>query len=293
MSSPPDLLPSPYPLVFSCGLQHLAAGSRGYRPAGTREWLMIATLDGQGVIQADRRWVTLQRGDVFLITPGTAQTYGHVRDAGQLPAADDAPVAPWTNIWVHFLPRSHWLPWLKWPAIGKGIMQLQCGPQFDEIETGLRHMIETAQRPRRLAAEAAMNGLERVLLSADELNPEQGGRMVRDARVRRAMELVAEALAEPWAVESLAGRVGLSRSRFAALFSSQVGQSPQSYIESTRLARAAQLLQSSSWQVQQIAEQVGFADPLYFSTRFRRQYGLAPAQYRARMTSDEAPAIGR
>lgn len=293
MSSAPDLLPPPYALVFSCGLQHLAAGSRGYRPAGTREWLMITTLGGQGVVQADGQWVTLQRGDIMLITPGTAQTYGHIQDAGSLHAAAEAPAEPWTNVWVHFLPRSHWLPWLKWPAIGKGIMRLQCGTQLAEVEAGLRHMIDSGQRPRRLAAEVAMNGLERVLLCADELNPEQGGRVVRDARIRRAMELVAERLTEPWAVETLASRVGLSRSRFAALFNSQVGQSPQAYIESTRLARAAQLLQSSAWQVRQIAEQVGFSDALYFSTRFRRQYGLAPAQYRARMTSDEAPAIGR
>lgn len=288
MTAPPELLPTPYARVFSCGLQHLGSGTRGFRPTGTREWLLIATLGGEGAIQVDDgHWETLVRGDLLLIAPHVKQTYGHGDADGSDP---DTPA--WTNIWTHFLPRSHWIAWLKWPELGRGIMRLRCGDAFDDIEAGMHDMIVTAQRPRRLAVEAAMNRLERVLISADALNPVLNDKVVHDPRIRRAMDLVAEALQQPWSVEDLAARVGLSRSRFATLFAAQVGQPPQVFIESTRLARAAQLLQATTRQIQLIAEDVGFADPLYFSTRFRRQYGLSPAGYRARHASAEPPGIG-
>jgi AraC family transcriptional regulator of arabinose operon len=49
-----------------------------------------------------------------------------------------------------------------------------------------------------------------------------------------------------------------------------------------RLTRAAQLLTMSAWPVAQIAEEVGIANPYYFSTRFRARFGMPPTAWRAR-----------
>jgi transcriptional regulator GlxA family with amidase domain len=96
------------------------------------------------------------------------------------------------------------------------------------------------------------------------------------------LEIVGERLSEPLSIESLGREVGLSRSRFSVLFTAQVNLSPQTYIELARLGRAAQMLHSSSWSVSQIAEEVGFPDAFYFSTRFRRHFGVPPSIYRSR-----------
>jgi len=48
-----------------------------------------------------------------------------------------------------------------------------------------------------------------------------------------------------------------------------------------RLTRAAQLLTISAWPVAQIAEEVGIANPSYFSTRFRTRFGMPPTAWRA------------
>ena len=114
------------------------------------------------------------------------------------------------------------------------------------------------------------------------------------------MEIVGARLAEPMDIAGFGEAIGLSRSRFTLLFTEQTGLSPQAYIEFTRLARAAQMLQSSSWSVAQVAEDVGFANAYSLSTRFRRRYGCRRAPIAKRSAGDdhrhaaplEFPAVG-
>lgn len=141
-------------------------------------------------------------------------------------------------------------------------------------------MVEVSNAPLRLRFDAAMNSLERVLILGDDLNPLHRAAQL-DSRIKKALEIVQERLAAPLTIESLGKAVGLSRSRFSVLFTEQVSLSPQAYIEFVRLARAAQMLHSSSWSVAQIAEEVGFRMRITFSTRFRRRYGVPPSTYRS------------
>lgn len=257
------------PLV--CGLQSQAVeGTRGFRPAGSREWLLIAAMAGLGRVRAGGRDHTLRPGDLLLFAPDTPQDYGHLHER-----------AGWVNVWAHVRPRPHWLPWLGWPQVARGIHLLSAGDRWTAIEPELRRMVEVAGQPTRLHHDLALNSLERVLILCDEANPlhREAG---LDPRVRRAMEIVGADLASPLDVSGLSRAVGLSRSRFTVVFTAATGLSPQAYIEHARLARAAQMLALSSWPVARIAEQVGIPNAYYFSTRFRRRYGMPPSAYRTR-----------
>jgi AraC family transcriptional regulator of arabinose operon len=272
-----EVTPAPQSSPIICGLQKQGEGtSRGFRPAGTKDWLMITTLAGAGYVRAGESETLLQVGDVLLIAPDTAQEYGHLHDD-----------SGWVNIWVHFRPRPQWLTWLSWPPLSRGVMMLATDERLREIEPELRRMIDVAGGPLRLRLEAAMNALERVLIFCDDINPAHRSSLL-DSRIKKAMEIVGERLAEPLRVEELGKSVGLSRSRFSVLFAEQVNLSPQSYIEVARLTRAAHLLLSSSWPVAQIADEVGFPNAYYFSTRFRRHFGVPPTAYRIRMEDHAA-----
>ncbi len=142
-------------------------------------------------------------------------------------------------------------------------------------------MVEVASQPIRLHPNRALHSLEHVLLLCDEINPLHRDATL-DPRVRRALEIIGADLASLLDVESLSRAACLSRSRFSVLFAAQTGLSPQAYVEYARLARAAQMLAESSWPIGRIAEQVGIPNAYYFSTRFRKRYGLPPSAYRAR-----------
>lgn len=74
---------------------------------------------------------------------------------------------------------------------------------------------------------------------------------------------------------------GVSDTYFRKLFTLQFGVSPKQYVLQLRLRRARDILAQGEYStVSQVAKQVGFEDPLYFSKLFRAAYGCAPTAVR-------------
>lgn len=95
-----------------------------------------------------------------------------------------------------------------------------------------------------------------------------------------------ERLHEPLSVESLARRAGLSPFHFARQFRKIVGQPPHEYIIGKRMARACELLATTTLPVSEIARRIGFGTQAHFSATFRERVGLTPTAYRARHGSN-------
>ena len=147
------------------------------------------------------------------------------------------------------------------------------------------YQLHVANGASRLRSDAAMNALERVLILADHFNP-KFGRPDMDPRILRALNLVGEWISRPVSVGDLSRASGLSRSQFTALFTRQMRIGPQAYVEKLKLERASQMLRSPRWTIGQVAAAHGFANVFYFSTRFRKQFGLSPSSYRRRHSQD-------
>ncbi len=117
-----------------------------------------------------------------------------------------------------------------------------------------------------------------------QLPPEQTGWLagVRDLEVGKALALLHRKPARPWTIATLANEVGISRSVLAERFQRYLSESPISYLTRWRLQLGAQLLQSTSNSVAQIADEVGYALEPSFNRAFKRQFGLPPARFRSR-----------
>lgn len=81
-------------------------------------------------------------------------------------------------------------------------------------------------------------------------------------------------------VADVARGIGYSVSYLGYIFKKNCGISANRYISDLQLAKATELLRSTSFSVSDIAERVGFGDANYFSTAFKARYGLSPRQYR-------------
>jgi len=145
----------------------------------------------------------------------------------------------------------------------------------------LREMVRSQFLSQARRQVFGLNALEEVFLWCDSINPRQSSSYV-DPRIRRSMDYLTAHLAEPFSEERLATAAGLSPSRLRHLFRSQVGDSPRNFLEEQRLRRAKDLLALSRQTISEIAAELGFASPFYFSLRFKKYTGESPRAFRDR-----------
>ena len=80
-------------------------------------------------------------------------------------------------------------------------------------------------------------------------------------------------------VESLAREIGLSRAQFYRKVVALTGMSVNDLIRSFRLEKAAQLIAQKWGPVTQVAYEVGFSSPSYFTKCFKDYFGALPSEY--------------
>jgi AraC family transcriptional regulator of arabinose operon len=247
----------------------VGSGYATYRSRGTTDWLLLHTLDGEGRLGTQGADVRALPGTTTLVRPATRHDYGV-----------EPRLEHWHFLYVHFHARPDWQPLLVWPEAAEGIGQLRTEPTVaDRITSALRDCVRHDAGTTRNRELLAVNALETALLLCDTQHPEAPA---TDPRLQTALDLISGDLAGELGVTRLAAACNLSSSRFAHLFRSQLGISPQQFVERRRLESAARLLDLDARPFGEISAQVGFSDPLYFSTRFRRWYGLSPRAYRNR-----------
>ncbi|MET0233534.1 MAG: AraC family transcriptional regulator [Kibdelosporangium sp.] len=103
---------------------------------------------------------------------------------------------------------------------------------------------------------------------------------LRDDSVAAALHSIHREPAEPWTVASLARQAGLSRAPFARRFTGKVGQPPLGYLTWWRMTVAARLLRETGEPLRTVAGKVGYTSEFAFASAFKRQFGMAPGQYR-------------
>ena len=107
-------------------------------------------------------------------------------------------------------------------------------------------------------------------------------RALIDPQIGRALSLIHEKPEDDWTVESLASKVGMSRSAFAARFAQLVEEPPLTYLTRWRMQKASRLLETSPAGVAEVAKRVGYDAEAAFSKAFKRWIGVAPGAYRRR-----------
>jgi len=79
---------------------------------------------------------------------------------------------------------------------------------------------------------------------------------------------------------SVAKHINLSSSHFSTIFSQALGKTFIEYLTEQRLKKAKQLLKDTDWKLSNIASEIGYNDPNYFSYLFKRKEGVSPKDYR-------------
>ena len=94
-------------------------------------------------------------------------------------------------------------------------------------------------------------------------------------KVRQAIE--ANIDNERFGIAQLCRTIGLSRAQLHNKIKALTGLSTSIYIRSIRLKKAKILLETTDFNVTEVAFEVGFKSPNYFSTAFMKEFGVSPS----------------
>lgn len=108
------------------------------------------------------------------------------------------------------------------------------------------------------------------------------GNRHEDDVVLRAEEWIRQHCREDIHFEALAGRLGMSPRNFIRRFKRATGLAPVDYVQRLRVHAARRMLEDGEATVQDVCGRVGYSDPAFFRSVFKRHTGLTPATYRKR-----------
>ncbi|WP_232666317.1 AraC family transcriptional regulator [Pseudonocardia sp. TRM90224] len=253
-------------LVTDAGYFPHAANHGRRRPEGTPEVVVIVCVDGIGHCEAGGRSSVVHPHHALVLPPDQPHVYW----------AD--PKRPWTIWWLH--------------AAGTQVAQLLSviAPDGREQVVELHDVYRAVstiddtigflERDETVPSLISASGSGWALLAqvaADTV----GGGLRRTEPVRQAHDYLRRNFAKPVSVSELARTAGLSTSHFAALFRAATGSGVVEYTKRLRMARARELLITSSRDIADVAVAVGYPDPFYFSRQFRTVHGCSPSEYRS------------
>jgi len=164
---------------------------------------------------------------------------------------------------------------------------------FVEIMLAASRIVRESQGvPQEVLPEAFR--AQNTLLSVDEVLPlcrDMLRRAItfRDSRgsarygsvIRKARAFIEENYSDSnVTLHDVASHVALSNNHFCTVFSQEMGVTFTEYLTSVRIAKARELLTTTSMRTSDVAYAVGYNDPHYFSYLFKKNTGLSPRDYR-------------
>ncbi|NSL86941.1 helix-turn-helix transcriptional regulator [Chitinophaga solisilvae] len=125
--------------------------------------------------------------------------------------------------------------------------------------------------------------VDMVVLYISALSKNQAytsGEWSTENRIINIAEYIRQHFSSPLTVPQLSRDAGMSVSTFERAFKRVFGESPLNYIVECRLQEGAQLLAGTTIPVKEISNNVGFSNPNYFTTSFKKRFGITPLDYR-------------
>jgi AraC family transcriptional regulator of arabinose operon len=250
--------------------------------------LLTFTVSGRGVYTCGKVRLSAERGDLVVLFDESPTTH-------EVP-----PGEPWEYFYLLFNPPDRLSLPLVFEGVAPGLHRAHVALESTRQrlqDAFARVVAEMARRDTSRALKALDDGppvfisepsdepqrrllvtmVEEILLWAIQDLP---GEPTFDPRVSVALEAMGADPVGPHTVRSLAELVNISPSRFAHLFTSDVGSSPMRTLRMIRLQHAARLLQCTHLPIGGVAQASGFSSVFDFSRQFRRHRGMSPSAYR-------------
>lgn len=257
-------------IVTSCGTYKLYTKPKlpTWRPRGRLDFQLLYIAAGKAHFHFDGKEQIVTAGHMVLYRPKEPQKYEYYGE-------DQTEV-----YWVHFT-GGNVTNILRSYGLSDDKRVFYCGSGLD-YRNLFRTMINELQMCRENYAEMLEMYLRQVFIMLHRyfLTSLTTNNSHAVEEIDRATLYFNEHYNENINIDEYAQSNHVSVSWFIRNFKHCTGSTPMQYILSKRIYNAEILLQNSSYNLTEIADIIGYDNPLYFSRIFKKVKGISPSEYR-------------
>ena len=155
-----------------------------------------------------------------------------------------------------------------------------CDPLINQIGAELDRELTSRTPSPRVYAESLGVALSAHILCRYGKAARSRRVSAGSAQIRRSIEFMNDNFRHDLTLAQVASIANMSKYHFAKSFRRAMGIAPHRYLTDLRIAKARELLATSSLPIQEIAYQVGYADVSHFTAQFLRRVGTTPSGHR-------------
>lgn len=258
--------------VNCCGIyEQTAENAVTVRPLGRKDYQLIIIAKGGAVFLHNGKEIILSGGEMILIPPFERNEYRYTDYVDAM--------------WIHFTGT----------AAEKIVRQYDIEPFCKYRISDTTHFFVYAEKiikEFQLQKVGFMNNCNGYLLNMLTLVKRridaqffaENHRAVPDLTL--AIDEMQTDFSKNTNISGYAEMFNISVSYFIHLFTQQFGVSPYQYLLNIRMSQAKYLLTETNMPINDIADNIGYDDPFYFSRIFKKHIGVSPSAYRKKFQLD-------
>ena len=261
-------------VVTSCGYyrMHSLPVMATERPQGRKDYQLLYIASGKAHFYFNGIHTVVNEGNMILYRPDEEQCYYYY-------APDKTEV-----YWVHFTGRhvDSILEYYQLPETGN---LFYTGTSAD-YQWMYRQMIQELQLCRQNYEELVSLLLRQIFIMINRHITEDkkvGSNIYNE--IERATHYFNENYNKDINIDEYAASRHMSTCWFIRSFRQVAKVTPMQYILSLRMANAQNLLETTDYNISEVAAAVGYDNALYFSRLFHKHMGVSPTEYRKKRNS--------
>lgn len=252
--------------------------SHSFGPAARNHYLFHYCISGTGTLYAqnakgDSVTYQVKSGQGFLLFPHQVCTY----------IADQE--HPWEYVWLEFDGlRAKETVELAGLSLNQPVYRARYKDIAETMKSEMMYIVNHRDStPFHLIGHLYLF-IDSFVRSSAFVRPGKENSL-RDFYIKEAVTFVEQNFQNDISVEDIAAACGLNRSYFGKIFHETMGKSPQEFLISYRMTKAAELLKLTDLSVADIGNVVGYPNQLHFSRAFKKVYQISPRQWRNEHTT--------
>lgn len=277
-----DFKDKKHPLfVGSCGTYHLFTRPRlpTHRPRGRLDYQILYIASGKAHFYFHGVEEVIPAGNMVLYRPKEEQRYYYY-------GKDKTEV-----YWVHFT-GSNVKNILRQHGIEDSVHVIHTGTSL-EYKNLFLAMIQEMKLCREDYEELLVHYLYELLIMLHRLilRKPKGQSLQLGNEMNAAVQYFHANYNKKISIEEYAASQHMSVSWFIRNFKEYTGITPAQYILSLCISNARTLLETTSCNISEVSDIIGYENPLYFSRIFKKQCGMSPSEFRKRLQENAVSPV--